>query len=365
MSKKREDVFAPVRNFLPQLSRLTHDELRDLRDMLIADAAENVRGYPHRHGLPPVFPDDGHALILHGGWKYRDEPPLYTRAARQELHEAYEAAGELSPEAQALIVDIVAFGQRALAPVEKRKRTADGTPLAKGTIHAKIIRRKIVDPDTGEVEIKPFGPYLYYRSWVTGGDADKRGKRLKDKYIGLPGLAQRFDATAPGSDERRELEARIIEAHQAGTLQALMIDMGLQRVIPPAGELPHIDELGNSAAEVDAHTPAVNSPSPVFLANYVPASARKKRPQFFALTEIRREVLAVYAAGMNYAADNVQGIERRKIARQLVEAGLLAEVTGYTDHRKHNWRLTEAGLYLIRGDDDLQQRISQKLPRDN
>jgi hypothetical protein len=235
MSKKRPDPFAAFAAFaavISQLARLTHDEHRDLADMLTADLADDWRSYPHRHGLPPVYPDDGHNLILRGGWKYRDDPPLYTAPARDELQQAYASADDLPPEARRLIIQVARMLQNALAPIAERRRDPDGQPIATGNIQTKIIHRKIVDPDTGEVEIKAFGPYLYYRYLATGGDADKRGKRLKNKYIGLPNLAEQFDRTATGSPERRDLERRIIEAMHGETLDALMQELGLSHNLP-------------------------------------------------------------------------------------------------------------------------------------
>lgn len=363
MTRKRPDPFLPVRAVIRQLSHLTHDELRDLADMLIADAAfdaDEPRHIPQRHGLPPVDPEGGHTFILRGGWQYRDDPPLYTPPARDELHDAYESAEALRPEARALVADVAKLLRDSVAPVAERRITADGTPLAEGTIQAKIIRRKVVDPDTGEIEIRPFGPYLYYRYWVSGGDSDKRGRRLKNKYIGRQALAQHFARTPAGSDERRELEARIIEAFKAGTVDRLMLDMGLipDEPVPVGGELGHIDTVPNTPPDADDDTAA---PASALLPDYVPAPTRKQPPQFFAMTDVRRDVLAAYAAGQNYAADYAEGIQKRKIARELAEAGLLAEVTGYVDHKKHNWRLTEAGLKLIRRDTDLQQRIVRRL----
>ena len=75
------------------------------------------------------------------------------------------------------------------------------------------------------------------------------------------------------------------------------------------------------------------------------------------LSDERRYVLAMIAAGLHPTPDHKKGIQQRKIARVLMAAGLLAEVTGYTDHRKHAWKLTEAGLRLVRSDKDLRYRV--------
>src|SRR5688572_23181382 len=99
MTQKPPDPYAPVRAVLHHLAGLTHDELRDLADMLLADDADDPRRIPPRHGLPPLNPQDGHHLILYGGWQYRDEPPLFTSPARTELVDAYESTDDLPPEA--------------------------------------------------------------------------------------------------------------------------------------------------------------------------------------------------------------------------------------------------------------------------
>lgn len=351
---QKHNPFAPVRAVIHLLASLTHDEHRDLADMLTADAASDWRGIPPRHGLPPLDPERGHALILDGGWQYRDDPPLYTPPARRELHDAYEATEALPPEARALVADVARQIQRALAPVAERRTAQDGTPLAAGTIQAKIIRRKVLNLDTGETEIKSFGPYLYYRYWQSGGNADKRGKRLKNKYIGRQALAQHFDNTPPGSAERRELESRIIAAMHAGTLDTLMLDMGLQPADAAGNVLGNDLESPNTPRETDDTLPP-------FLPDYVPARSRKQTPPHFELSDERRDVLAAIAAGLTDSPEHQTGIRRRKIARVLTEAGLLAEVTGEVNHRKHAWRLTEAGLKLIRSDDDLQRRVKHRL----
>lgn len=352
MSQKKPDAFAPVLAVLPELARLTHDELRDLADMLTADLATDPTDHlPARHGLPPVNPADGHSLILHGGWKYRDNPPLYTGAARIELQQAYERADDLPGEARALIRDVARMLQNALAPIGERRRDDTGQPLARGNIQTKIIRRKVLNIDTGEIEVKAFGSYLYYRYHASGGDADRQGKRLKNKYIGLPALAQLFDRTPAGSAERRALEARIITAMNAGTLDTLMIELGLSGTLPKA----------ESDTGTDTPPDAPNAAAGVFLPDYAPAPTRKQPPLHFELSDERREVLAVIAAGLNYAPDHQAGIHGRKIARVLTDTGYLAEVTGESNHRRHRWKLTAAGLSLIRADEDLQRRVTHHL----
>lgn len=214
-----------LRDVVHLLKSLNHDEHRDLVDMLSADI--DPINPPRRKGRPPVNPANGHRLILSGGWQYRDNPPLRTRAARNAFVRAYKAASNLSDDFKRVIIDFAYLLKRANSAVPERRRGVDGKPIAEGTIQTKIIRRKIVDPETGAVEIKPFGPYLYYRFLASGGDADKRKSRLKNKYIGRIPLAQMFDRTPAGSTERRDLERRIIEAFKAGTLDTLMMDMGI------------------------------------------------------------------------------------------------------------------------------------------
>lgn len=364
MTKKPPDRFAPVRAVISQLATLDHDELRDLADMLTADAAADARHIPPRHGIPPLDPDSGHTLILFGGWQYRDDPPRYTRAARPELQQAYDSADTLPPEARALIAQVARLLQNALAPIAERRRDMDGTPIATGNIQAKIIRRKVLDMDTGEIQIKPFGPYLYYRYLVSGGDADKRGRRLKNRYIGRQALAQMFDRTPAGSEERRDLERRIIAAFKAGTLDTLMMEMGLQPGEPDSAALGTAEKLPNPQHEAgDDNPPEPPNAAGVspFLPDYQPVKNHRAPDSRFELTGVRRDVLAAYAAGLNYPADYADGIQKRKVARALAKAGLLAEITGRTDHRKHAWKLTEAGLKLIRADEDLQRRVSHWL----
>ena len=69
--------------------------------------------------------------------------------------------------------------------------------------------------------MKYFGPYLYYRYWVTGGDKNKSKRHLKNKYLGYKQLATIYDDTKPYSDKRRELESRIIAAMVAEELDEL------------------------------------------------------------------------------------------------------------------------------------------------
>lgn len=225
MPRPKKDHFAPLRPIVQMLSRLTHDEARDLADMLQADIEPDR--IPSRKGLPPLDVERGHPLILEGGWQYRDNPPFYTKPARRELRSAYQSASLLSPEAQWLIIDIARALQIALAPVEKRRRRGDGTPIAEGHIETKIIYRKVWNNDTQEVEKRPYGPYLYYRYWASAGDADRRRETWRSEYIGAQALALLFDQTDAGSEARRELERRIIQAHKTGTIEALTKALGV------------------------------------------------------------------------------------------------------------------------------------------
>jgi hypothetical protein len=104
-------------------------------------------------------------------------------------------------------------------------------------------------------------------------------------------------------------------------------------------------------------TVSVPMPAPVLLADYKVESTRKQVPFGFNLSEKAREVLCVIAAGLVFSPNHKEGIRDRKLARHLAGNGLLAEVTQDPDHRKHYWRLTEAGLNLIRKDEALQQRV--------
>lgn len=233
---KKPDPYALLRPIVAQLTRLTHDELTDLYDMLAADSVTDSRLLPKRHGKPPVNPADGHSLILYGGWQRT--PTDITEPARPELRSTYEAIKPLSIEARALIGDMVQALAQANAPVEKRRRKSSGETSARGSIEARYINRNVLNLDTGEVERRAFGPYLYYRYWATGGDHNRRGKRLRNEYIGRQTLAVMFAATEPGSQERRDLEDKIIAARKAGTLDTLMLELGLK----PA---PADDESGN------------------------------------------------------------------------------------------------------------------------
>jgi hypothetical protein len=111
----------------------------------------------------------------------------------------------------------------------------------------------------------------------------------------------------------------------------------------------------------DDKLPKVPDPvTPVpFLADYKAEPTRKQVPFGFTPGEAAREVLAVIAAGLVFSPNHKEGIRDRKLARHLAGNGLLAEVTQDPDHRKHYWRLTEAGLTLIRKDEDLQQRVKR------
>lgn len=241
MPKPKPDPYAALRPIVAQLATLTHDELTDLCDMLRADAVTDSRLLPKRHGKPPVSPADNHTLILYGGWQYRRDPEAYTQPARVELQRAYADTRAQPPEARALIGDVAEALYRAHAPIEGRRRDATGQAIAGGNIQARYIYRNVLNRDTLEVERRAFGPYLYYRYWTTGGNHDKRGKRLASQYIGRQTFAAMFDATEPGSAERRDLEARIIEAHRAGTLDDLMLELGLQPD-EPADSPPADDE---------------------------------------------------------------------------------------------------------------------------
>lgn len=108
------------------------------------------------------------------------------------------------------------------------------------------------------------------------------------------------------------------------------------------------------------NTPASVAPA-IFLADYTPEPTRKQVPFGLDLGEKQREVLCVIAAGLRYEPNYRDGISARRIARGLAEKGLLVEVTQHPNHRYHAWRLTEAGLTLIRKDKDLQQQVKRWL----
>lgn len=220
MPRPKHNPYAELRPIVALLADLTHDELRDLADMLQSAMAKTAEELPLRKGLPPV------GLILSGGWQYRDNPPLYTAPARRELKDAYEAAYDLNNNATWLIVDFARVLCDALAPIKDRKQH-DNQPTARGSIEAKYIPRW-VSVDDGQPEQRLYGPYLYYRYLATGGDKDKKKKRQKNQYIGAPSLAVLYLATEPGSTERRELEALIIAAHKAGTIEALTKQLVLE-----------------------------------------------------------------------------------------------------------------------------------------
>jgi hypothetical protein len=179
----------PLTDALAMLGALTHDELTDLIDAL--DDDDHVAGvYLRRKGNPPI-------------------PPLtiWAQVAR------------LSTADRAIIRAAAQLLRATLAP--NRRTDANGQTLACGTIEAKFITRPRVNWETKEVEILPHGPYLYYRTWATGANHNRRGRRLTNQYIGRKELAILYAATEPDSPERRALEARIIDAYHAGTLDDL------------------------------------------------------------------------------------------------------------------------------------------------
>jgi hypothetical protein len=333
MPRKPKDHFAPLRPIVQQLGRLTHDELRDLVDMLQADRAAQDWDIPKRYGLSPVEPNKGHPTIIYGGWQYRENPPLFTRESRAEFQATYAAIKEAAPEAQLLLEDVAIQLHHALAPIKERK-LRDNSPTAEGSLEVKYIPHYVLNRDTGEREKRLSGPYLYFRYWTTGGDLNKRKRRQKNEYIGVQPLALLYDKTPIGSDERRALEDRIIAAYKAYTIDDLMDELGLKDKVQTVGFLPDYRTEPNRKAYHEAT---------------------------LTLTDKQRDVLATYAVGLNYSADYRDGIQARKIARQLADLDLLREVTGYVDHRKHNWRLTQYGLKTIQRDERLQVLIKVKL----
>jgi hypothetical protein len=249
MPRRTKDHFAPLRPIVQQLGRLTHDELRDLVDMLQANRAVQDRDIPKRYGLPPVDPEKGHFTILNGGWQYRDDPPHYTHAARVEFRQTYAAIQGLHPDARLLIEDMANELRRALQPVPELLVRQDGSKLAVGTLQTKYIYRKKYDRDLNEVVKVPYGPFLYYRYWTSSGDHDRRKTRMANEYIGKTTLALMFDSTPPGSEERAALQARIIAAHKAGTIEALMLELGLGFGEEAKAELGNADTIPNQPPE--------------------------------------------------------------------------------------------------------------------
>lgn len=128
--------------------------------------------------------------------------------------QAWYAARRLSKADLQIVRDMAATLRDALKPQEKRRRNETGQAVARGYVQVKYITRPVLNLDTGEIEDKTFGPYLYLRVWATGGNRDRQGKRLKSKYIGMRTLAAAFEAGHVTGDE-------IIDAYEAGTLADL------------------------------------------------------------------------------------------------------------------------------------------------
>jgi hypothetical protein len=175
---------------LSELQRLSYDDLTNFVDL--ADDALGVKRVAGRR---------------------KGKTPLDRLPAGDE-RQAWYAARRLSKDDLRIVRDMAATLRDALKPQEKRRRDESGQAVARGYVQVKYITRPVLNRDTGEVELKTFGPYLYLRVWATGGNRDRQGKRLKNRYIGMKTLAAAFEAGHVTGDD-------IIDAYEAGTLPDL------------------------------------------------------------------------------------------------------------------------------------------------
>lgn len=121
----------------------------------------------------------------------------------------------LSDDDRQAIQRVIAAMQAVLATQERRKQTSTGDPQARGTVLTKAIARKWLNLETGELETRRYGPYVYIHLRVTGGDKGDRTSRFRSIYIPQShGLALAFLAGGVSADA-------ILDAYHAGTIAEL------------------------------------------------------------------------------------------------------------------------------------------------
>lgn len=129
-------------------------------------------------------------------WKLRfREPYEYTRAV--DLQNVLMVLKSITDKKTLkLLIDTATVMRDNVTPRAFIRRKADGSPLARGTIQVKQIKKY---------------RYMYYRYQVSGGGRDKSQWRYKSYYIGLGNFMTTYDKMPAHSEERREVERKIIE----------------------------------------------------------------------------------------------------------------------------------------------------------
>src|SRR5574341_802777 len=198
---------------------------RELEDLL--DALEDRLGYEVAHRRSGKRPLDA----------------VETEASAPLLA-VLEMADDLNETDLTTLIQTARLLRQALQPVEQRKKrvdkeTGEGQPVARGTVQIKRIRRQIVNSGTGEREWRLYGPYLYIRTFASGGGRRTDETRLNNTYLGRQLLAELFEELPQRSPERKALTLDILEGYKNGTLDEVYARWATRRAslpVHPAAE---------------------------------------------------------------------------------------------------------------------------------
>ena len=227
------------------LGRLSFEELDDLVfrvSYALADAQS------HSSKKDDRIRAESELRRLRSGRKGKRYVKLSERSA--DMQSAIHLVEQLPPDDQRTAVTVAQALHQTLKPIERRRkrRTPAGNieEVGSGRVEVKYIRVPVYDIFTGERatdddgnklsrgpdgvgpnirneqgHLPPgYGPYIYVRVWATGGGRERDQKQLKSRYVGLKGLAMRFEALEAGSADRRALAEEILDRYERKTLRA-------------------------------------------------------------------------------------------------------------------------------------------------
>lgn len=186
---------------------MTHDQLRDALDY-VQIVIMQESGHEIRTGLVSIrdVTEDGtydsKAVSEYAqecaAYRLRSSNQYQQAQYKHRVEECIRAFNALPKAQQNQLYQIGRLRQQDTAPVAKRRIawSDDGNPQAKGSIRTKKIRGV---------------NYLYYTYYLSGGDRDRRTKRVKSEYVGHSELAEWIQEQLPHADaDKRPLRRAVL-----------------------------------------------------------------------------------------------------------------------------------------------------------
>lgn len=230
---------------LRRLNGLSYDELLAFANKIEHDLAEPLRANPKLE-----IRMAGEAVQKRIRQSHRGTSLEKIREQERAINDEIHFAQLLSQDEQRIAAQVARTLHQSLQPVErrrkpwKRRNKATGTveEVGNGRVEIKYIKIPVYDFETGQrlrddqgrplsrgfgktigyaPEIPGYGPYVYVRTWATGGGKGRDEKRLKSRYVGTQGLAQTFLLMEPGSNERQAVAQEILNLYVSGGADAV------------------------------------------------------------------------------------------------------------------------------------------------